>query len=291
LKGNFVIKKVTFFFIVLILIFVGCKKLNPDEEIPSYIYVPYCDFTTDSLNQGTKLQDFSDIWVFIGDDFIGCFPVGSRIPVLAEGNKVIKMRAGIKNVGIESLRSIYPMAQFYETNVDLKRGQVQTVIPNFTYFSGISFLRLESFSNPGTIFSPTPSADTFLTVYSGSGPEAIPGQGNCGFVYLDSYYQVFDAITGSAIPYQIQGRLCYLEMHYKTNVNIFVSVSNGFNDIRLCAQVYDTQGQWKKTYIPLTENINVAPTLSNFYLVLRASTPSGGPEPRIYLDNIKIIRQ
>ena len=269
----------------------GCKKINPEVEIPSYIYVPYCDFTTDSLNQGTKLQDFTDVWVFNNNDFIGCYPVGSKIPILAEGNTIIKMRAGVKNVGINSLRSIYPMVQFFETTVDLKRGEVKTIVPNFSYFTGVAFLRQESFSNPGTILAPTISSDTFLTVYSGSGPEAISGQGNCGFIYLDNTYQVFDAISGSSIPYQFAGRICYLEMHLKTNVDFFVSVSNGSNDIRLCSTIFKTDGIWKKVYIPLTDNLNSAPTLTNFFLVLHASRPSAGPDPRIYLDNIKIIRQ
>ena len=274
-----------------VIVFYSCKKLNPDEEVPSYIYIPYCDFTSDSLNQGTKLQEFTDVWLFKGDEFIGCYPVGSNIPILAEGNTIIKMRAGIKNVGIASLRSIYPMVQFYETTVNLKRGEIQTVIPTFSYFSGISFLRLESFSSPGTILAPTTSTDTFLNIYSGTGLEALPGQGDCGFVYLDNTYQVFDAVSGSAIPYQIQGRICYLEMHYKTNVDLYVSVSNGGTDLRLCARVFDTSGKWKKVYIPLTENLNTAPTLSNFFLVLHASRPGNGPDPRIYMDNIKIIRQ
>ena len=284
-------RKLLLLILPLQLFFFGCKKINPEEEIPSYIYIPYCKFTSDSLNQGTNLQDFSDVWVFKNNDFLGCYPVGSKIPILAEGNTIIKMRAGIKNVGIESLRSIYPMVQFYETNVNLKRGEVQTIVPDFLYFTGISFLRLESFSNPGTILAPTLSTDTFLSVYSGSGPESIPGQGNCGFIYLDNVYQFFEAISGSAIPYQLPSRLCYLEMHYKSNTDLNISVSNGSTDIRLCARLFATEGNWKKIYIPLTENLNLAPTLLNFYLVLRASRTGSGPDPRIYIDNIKIIRQ
>ncbi len=286
------LKNFTFFFLVLIgFILAGCKKINPPEEIPSYLFIPYATFATDSVNQGTMLHDFTDVWVFKGDEFIGCYPTGSRVPVLAEGNTVIKMRAGIKNAGVASLRSIYTLTQFYETTINLKRGQIDTLIPVFEYFSGISFLRMESFSNPGTIFTPTPSSDTFLVNYPGTGSEALDGQGNCGFVYLDQTYQVFEVQTGSSIPYQIQGRVCYLEIQCKTNSDLFVSVSDGANDVRLCGTIYDTEGRWKKIYIPLTDNLNTFPTLYNFYLILRATRLADKPDPRIYIDNIKVIRQ
>lgn len=283
-------KKFTFCFIAAVIaLFLGCSKINPEEEIPSYITVPYYTFNVDSVNQGTSLQYFTDVWAFKGDEFLGCFPIGAKIPVLAEGSTVIKLRPGIKNAGIASLRSMYPMARFYETTVDLKRGQVQTIVPAFEYYPGLTFLKLESFSLPGTFLAQTPSSDTFLVSYNG--PESLPGQGNCAFVYLDATYQVFDAQSGSPIPYQVQGSVCYLEMHYKTNVDLFISVSNGGTDLRLCSKLFDTEGAWKKIYIPLTENLNAAPTLYNFYFVLHASRPANGPDPRIYFDNIKIVRQ
>lgn len=282
-------KNLYFCFIILFsaLIFPGCKKLNPDEEIPSYITVPYARLVTDSINQGTALQDFTDVWVFNNNDFIGCYPVGSRVPILAEGNTIIKMRAGIKNAGIGSLRSVYPLVQFYETVVNLQRGQVQTVIPDFQYFSGITFLKLESFSAAGTFLAQTPSSDTFLVTYNG--PEALPGQGNCALIHLHNQYQVFDAQSGSAIPYQ-QGATCYMEIHYKTSLPLYVSVSNGFTDIRN-AVVINPSDTWKKMYIPLTDYLNVPPTLTNFYLVLHAMRGASDPEGKIYIDNIKIIRQ
>ena len=127
--------------------------------------------------------------------------------------------------------------------------------------------------------------------YPGTGSEALDGQGNCGFVYLDQTYQVFEVQTGSSIPYQIQGRVCYLEIQCKTNSDLFVSVSDGANDVRLCGTIYDTEGRWKKIYIPLTDNLNTFPTLYNFYLILRATRLADKPDPRIYIDNIKVIRQ
>jgi hypothetical protein len=275
----------TIFFAAVIL--PGCKKLNPDEEIPSYISVPSCKLVVDSVNQGTSLQEFTDVWVFVNDNFIGTYAVGSKIPILAEGNTVIKMRAGIKNAGISSLRSMYPFTQFYETTVNLVRGQVQTVIPEFNYFSGIAFLKLEDFSSPGTFLSPTPSTDTTLVIYNGT--EGLPGQGQCALVHLHDDYLVFDAQSGSSIPY-LAGSPCYLEIHYKTNVSIFISVSNGFNDVRMCAIILPT-GTWSKMYIPLADYLNLAPTLNNFYFVMHASRLPGSEEAKIYFDNIKIIRQ
>ncbi len=286
--GN--VKNLYFFLIIglAVAILPGCKKLNPDEQIPSYISVPYYTFTTDSLNQGTSLQAFTDVWVFNNNDFIGAYPIGSKIPILAEGNTIIKMRAGIKNAGVSDLRSMYAVTQFYETTIDLKRGEVKTVIPEFTYFSGITFLKLENFSAPGTFLASTPSSDTNLVTYNGT--ESLPGQGQCALVHLHDQYQVFDARSGSSIPYQVQGAVCFAEIHYKSNVPLVIAVSNGLTDIRSCATLLPT-GVWKKLYLPLTDFLNIPPTLNNFYFVMHASRGINEPEAKIYFDNIKIIRQ
>ncbi|MBC7863896.1 MAG: hypothetical protein IAF38_13050 [Bacteroidia bacterium] len=282
-------KKLLVFFSVGLFVFPcleSCKKfMNPDEEIPSYIYVPACTFSADTINQGTRIQKISDVWVFKGNDFLGAFPIGAKIPVLAEGNTEIKMRAGIKNYGIGDLRAIYPITQFYDVNVDLKRGEVVNMTPDFSYFSGITFIKLESFSSPGTFLTQSLSSDTMLVSYTG--PEAMPGQGACAYVHLDSTYQVFEALSGFPHPY-VQGAITYLEINYKSNVDIAIAVSNGINDVRTVCRL-KASATWNKMYAPLTEALNAPSTLSNFFFVIHAVAANNNAD--IYFDNIKIIKQ
>lgn len=265
----------------------SCRKYNPDEEIPSYISIPYFTFNADSANQGTSLHDFSDAWVFRGNEFLGVFPIGTKIPVLAEGDTEIKIRPGIKQCGIGDLRSIYGPCQFYIATVNLKRGEVATIVPQFTYFSGVTFSKLESFSSPGTFLTQSPSSDTFLVMYNG--PEALPGQGNCAHVYLDNTYLVFDARSGSPHVYT-QGSSVFLELHYKTEAELIFSVSDGNIDLRKACSVLPS-AEWKKMYVNLTEAISGPFTLTNYYLVLHATLPAGKSSANIYFDNIKLIRQ
>jgi hypothetical protein len=182
------------------------------------------------------------------------------------------------------------MVHFYESNVNLVRGQVSSVVPDFQYFTGVTFLKLENFDQPGTFLSKSPSSDTFLVDYSG--PESIPGQGYCAHVYLNDTYRVFDAISGSPIPYSVQGAKAYAEIQYKTNVDLVLSVSDGNTDIRPAVTLIgEPSPVWKKVYVPLISVLNGPSTLSNFYFVMHASVPGNGTVGEIYFDNIKIIRQ
>jgi hypothetical protein len=284
------VKRLLHVFIPLLIVLPAinsCKKLNRPEQIPSYITVPSAAFTCDQVNQGTQHQIFSDVWAFKGDDFLGCFPIGSRIPVLAEGETQMKFRAGIKHCGIGDLRSIYGPGQFYTTSLNLKKSEVQTVVPEFTYFSGITFTKIESFSAPGTFLAQTPSSNTMLTIYNG--PEALPGEGACAYVHLNDTDQVFDVESSAAHSY-IQGATAWLEMDYKSTRDFSVAVSDGNISIRPACGIQSSE-TWKKIYVNLTDALNSPSTLSNFYFVVHAAVPGDGSTADIYFDNIKIIRQ
>ncbi len=216
--------------------------------------------------------------------------MGSNIPILAEGNTFLRMGAGIKNAGISDLRSDYPMIHFYESNVNLVRGKVTEVVPDFKYFTGVTFLKLEDFDQSGLSFAKTASSDTMLVKYIGS--ESIPGQQHCGYVYLDNTYMVFDAMSSASIPYSVQVSKVYMEIQYKSNVDLTISVSDGLSDIRPAVTLKAQSSlSWKKVYIPLIDQLNGPTWLSNFYIVLHAFVPGNGTVGQIYFDNIKIIRQ
>lgn len=127
-------------------------KKSSSDGIPAFIQIPYFTTVTDTLNQGTSIQNYTDVWLYNNNEFLGCFPIGTKIPILADGNTLIRMGAGIKNGGVSDLRSYYPLMHFYETNINLVRGKVASVVPEFNYFTGISFLKLEDFSQAGTFW-------------------------------------------------------------------------------------------------------------------------------------------
>lgn len=283
-------KELLFFVVSSLFLLSSCSKKSSSDGIPAFIQIPYFTTVTDTLNQGTSIQNYTDVWLYNNNEFLGCFPIGTKIPILADGNTLIRMGAGIKNGGVSDLRSYYPLMHFYETNINLVRGKVASVVPEFNYFTGISFLKLEDFSQAGTFLAKSASSDTFLVKYTGA--ESIAGQGYCAHVYLNDTYRVFDVISGASIPYSLQTSNCYLEIQYKSNIDLTISVSDGNTDIRpvvtLLAQV---SPNWKKVYVPLISQLNGPYWLANFYFVMHASVPGNGTIGEIYFDNIKIIRQ
>ena len=51
----------------------GCEIINPEEQIPSYVYINEFSFTTSLDIQGYASSKLPDAWVYANNEFIGAF--------------------------------------------------------------------------------------------------------------------------------------------------------------------------------------------------------------------------
>ena len=56
--------------LVVLFQFSGCEVINPDEEIPSYLYIPKITLNTDYPSQGSNSNGIADGWVYVDDYLI-----------------------------------------------------------------------------------------------------------------------------------------------------------------------------------------------------------------------------
>lgn len=99
-------------FLVTLLTYSGCKVLDPDEEVPSYLYIKPFEVNVSNPIYGTASDKITDAWVYVDGAFWGIYELPAYIPYFGTDSTRIIIRPGIKQNGISSKRVYYP---FYES--------------------------------------------------------------------------------------------------------------------------------------------------------------------------------
>ena len=142
------------------LLFTACELFDPEEEIPSYIYIEDVSLETETF-EGSALDKISDVWVFVDDNLIGIWELPAEIPILSSGMTNIKVRAGIKNNGIAASRVQYPFYLIEDVSMEITPGQVDTIHPVVEYEDDLNIF-IEDFDAVGVQFDVDNASDTTL---------------------------------------------------------------------------------------------------------------------------------
>jgi hypothetical protein len=263
----------------------SCSIINPEEEIPSYIRVDSISFSTQA-GQGTASEKITDVWVYIDDNFQGAYELPATFPILAEGAHDLKIRGGIKMNGTSSTRAIYPFYNFYNTTVNLQRGQTTNVSPSVIYFPGTTFVWMEDFESPGISLDDATSA-AFPNILRKTSTDPFEGQ-YAGKVHLNNDTFAFLART-SAYALPTDGRETYLEMNYKCDAALTVGVITPQNEFRPWTTI-NPSADWNKIYIRLTDVTSLQPLYPTYQVYFAMSKPAEQAEANLYLDNLKLLK-
>lgn len=270
----------------------ACDIVNPKEAVPAYLYIPSFNFTT-SVGQGTNSQAITEVYVYANDQNLGTYDLPASVPVIADGTTNIKIYAGIKNNGISSTRIKYPFYKPFETNIDLHPLETDTVVPQFTYLSGIyiyekdfeggNFL-VENSSNEGTFTSTNNGAYVF------EGDRSGWGHLDAGLSHL--YYRDDQQFTWQS------GQTVFLELNYSSNNSFavgFLSMKGGNLNKSTALTINpscDGDGLtpvWKKIYIDYGYVLqqNAGSSYHQFYI---EAIPTSTSQPvNVFLDNMKWV--
>lgn len=274
------------------LVFAGCSIIDPDESLPGYIEVNSYGFDI-APNQGSASNLVSEHWFSINDNILGSYDLPCSMPVLENGTTRLRVQAGIKNNGVGSTRIRYPFYQPYDTVIQVVPGNSIEVTPVYQYYSNLDFDISRNFESGNFLISHgsnegiTESTTNQDIVYEGT---------RCGALLLDdgANYLLVKDVNSLDLD---AGNTIFLEMNYSCN-NSFVLGS-----------YVTTGGISRKTpliTITPTTNAATAPTWNKIYIDLGAlalgNPNASGHElyfecikseadaPRIYLDNLKIVR-
>ena len=278
--------------LLLILLFASCDAIDPDEEIPSYVRISDFDLTTDNATQGANTNNIRDVWVYIDNDIQGVYELPADIPILAEGNKEVLMRAGIAVNGIAATRAQYPFYEFTSESAQLIRGEITGISPSTTYLMSASFPWIEDFEMSGFSLSKTSRSDTSMFKVSKPDPNVEYGN-SCGGIFMqDSHILAeFQSTFNFILPKG--GAEVFLELDYKGNhpFIIGVTVVDGTSETQQSVITINPKDDWNKIYISLKDVVSSALTANSYKIFFRVVRGSAYPAPVIYLDNIKIVHE
>lgn len=280
------------FFIGGSLLFIqSCEIINPEEQLPAYVYIDNFTFTTSLDLQGYASSKLPDAWVYADNEFIGAFELPATIPILAEGETEIIVYPGIKENGISGTGMIYPFYNAYTITRNLTGGATDTILPATTYknSSAITFLMLERFESSNPFYSVisdaalTTTTDPLL-VFEGNRSAISTMTGT-----VDTFYiQTSDPLIFPAIDHQL-----FLELDYKCDIpfNVWIKCNTATG-----SALYDevltitSKENWNKIYVNLNPSLQyfAANQPESYHLEFRALNTLDSAT--IMFDNIKIIQ-
>ncbi len=281
--------------VIIFILFSGCKKLDPKIDVPSYIEISDYKVITDSVNQGTSHQKFTDVLVTSGSTNYGYYPIPCKIPLPLEGATYLIIRPVMLVNGVKFLRFDYPVMKGCDSTFPLRKGEVLKVNPVFKYFPTAVFPVVEDFeNNTGFKLQNASATDTFCTTIDTS--NAVFGN-KCLSIKMDAAHSVVQVNSTSGFTLPNTGPSTYLEFNYKGNFTLEAGLvgSNSpgtisSTDIRSAGGVNPTD-TWKKMYIDLTPLVRTPP-FYNYYFLYFYSTMGWGDgsfNPQMYIDNVKVV--
>jgi hypothetical protein len=277
-------------FSLIPVLFSGCDKLDRPEPIPSYIYIPSVTFKADSANaEGTSSHKIVDVWVTVGNTYLGAYELPAMIPALEYGSKKILIRAGVLENGIASTRTPYPFYKTYEITVDLAEKEIDTIRPSFKYDSANThFDWVEPFETGFISLNPTPNNKASYGVTES--PDSV-FEGNSSFISVLTDTANYLELTTSG-PFTLpRGKAVWLEMNYKTEAPIefgYIALNATGSTQKFVAGVNPNMG-WNKIYFNFTNAISAEPSGNTFRLYVLSLKPNDKTTARIFLDNIKLL--
>lgn len=275
-----------------IILIQSCEIINPEEKIPSYVYIDDFTFTTNLETQGYASSKLTDGWVYANNEFIGAFELPATVPILVDGETEIIVYPGIKENGISGTGMIYPFYNPYSITRTLIAGATDTIRPatNYKNSSAITFLMVERFESSNPFYAVIDDAS--LTTTS---DETIVFEGNRSAIsYLTDDLDTFYVQTSNPIFFPAIDHQLFLEMDYKCDVpfNVWIKCNTtGGTPVYDEVLTVTAKENWNKIYINLNASLQffASQKPESYHLEFRALNTLDTAATIMY-DNIKIIQ-
>jgi hypothetical protein len=266
----------------LLVVLISCDKDKFKAKDASFIVVNSASVKA-TPSQGTNSNKIVDIWYYFNDEFKGVFPIGSKMPILGNGNATVKLFAGIKNNGISATRLPYEFYESYSFTQDIVQGATYSISPIFSYLKSVQFPIIETFEAGGYTFKSVGS--TPFDVITDPN-KVFEGTGKSFYMEMTDVNPISEIKTSTPIQLPLGGATIYLELNYKCNQVIEVGVIGGGTEYRQALAINPSE-EWNKIYIQLTSPVSTQPTYNFYDVYIRATKQVDAPQ--IFLDNIKLV--
>ena len=285
-------------FFTLGIFFTSCDIINPEEEIPAYLYIESIDLET-LPEEGSDSHNVPDVWLTVDGDFLGVYTLPALIPLLEKGERTIFLQAGIKDNGIKGTPEIYPFYKPIEFALNLKANVIDTLRPVWTYREETIFSFIEGFENQEHIFKELRIGEEAGSISLSSSAEEIFEGNHSALITLDTSNAVVE--IGTLTRYfdlNDNGPVAYLEVNYKSDVPVFFGLV-GYENLGSVGGVglfdagFVESTVWKKIYFNLEQAVFLD-QYGSFQVAFQAFIPQEDGKytlnsAKVLLDNIKLV--
>lgn len=272
-------------FCVPIMLAPSCRKYQPAPE--AFYWKPSGITVVPASGQGTSSHAVSDLWLYVNGQFQGCYPADATLPIVSRGKPVtVNLFAGIKNNGISTTRIPWNLYQIIDFDTLVPAKTVMTEPVAFKYNSLVTFAWTEDFEQ-GPGFGLVPSQYSDSTYKLAAEADCFEGQSiEMGLAAPHLGVQIESAGDGFALPAG-NGNV-YLELNYKCN-DVFSVGLIGDDDMPRPVLNINPQDKWNKIYIQLAQAVNSPQTSSRYRVYFRLQRSEAQANPKVFLDNIKLV--
>jgi len=277
------------FLVVLInlVLISSCKKHVPADA--AFFIKPSLISVKTTTTQGSASHKITDLWLYVNGQFQGVYPSGNLLPIISKGEHVkINIFGGIKNNGISSTRLYWPFYSFITFDTLVENGKTIERPFTFQYLPSTTFAWQENFdAQAGVSLIKSPNAENKTDTTWKLAGVADQFEGKCAEIGLTGASK--QAFLESSIAYPMpQGTgNVYLEINFKCNQQFEVGVLSG---VTTKSTLFVAPSEnWNKIYIQLADAVNRQPTATNQKVYFKLNSTNDNPNPKVFLDNIKLV--
>ncbi len=263
----------------------SCDIINPDEQVPSYIYVPEAELKTNTSKEGANTHEISDVWVYNNGKYLGTYAIPATIPVLEKDKTDIEFIGGILVNSISTTRAQYPFFSKIEQSISLTPKKFDTIRPTFQYEENTKFPFVEDFEDGNGFFNLNrerlPDADN---------PDGKYGEW-AGYLHIPAstdttyYFESKD-------PYQVpgEGAPVFVELDYKSDLDItaglrLIKGNQSSDEYKVGIRDRDN---WNKMYINYTGEITNS-NANKVKVLFKVKINHINEDAEVFVDNIKLV--
>ena len=279
-----------FFIVILGFSYSSCELINPDEAIPSYIYIDQIDLETTYSTEGSNTHKITDAWVYINGNSIGTFELPATIPVIQEGTHDLKIRAGIMENGIAATRKTYPFYNSFTVSHTFNPENEDTINPTLNYLTNFQTAWKDDFEDAGISLELTSSSKLSQIDRVSNDSVFDNGKFAASFILSDSISS-FECINNQELELPRGNMPVYLEMDYKNDHIFYVGIRvyyNGVETQKLKLALNESES-WNKVYINFAPEIGLSKDGSTYKIVFSGELTDSTDNANILIDNLKLL--
>ena len=276
---------------LIITVFANCKKSQSDG-IPCYYHLQ----TPQLLNRDgsyDKVHGITDLYVFSQGKNLGVFDSLSYVPDLAEGLAEVSIFAGIKNNSLGQNRIKHPFLEVYDTAIWMGQGETYSIAPVFQYAPSSTVDVVRNFESGNTWVESTAQTGSVSIVTNNT--MVLQGV-RCGLFQLINNNTAAEFIENNDIAIS-PGNNVFLELNYSCNntfgIGVYSYEGASTERVPILYLTPTTSSSetptWKKVFVDLGM-IGVQRQNTSKFRIYIDYTANETNQPKIYLDNIKVVR-